>query len=59
MMKRLPRMKEELRFALEEGGEQYVILHWTIMMHRLYADSLDWEVQVNIYLTLSLDQCWS
>ena len=47
MMKRLQRMKGELKFALEESGEQYVIPCGTIMMHRLYADSLDWELQVN------------
>ena len=59
MMKRLQRMKGELRFALEEGGERYVIPHGTITMHRWYADSLDWDLQVNIYHTLSPDQYWS
>ena len=40
------KMKEELRFVLEEDGEQYVMILGTIVMQRLCVGNLEWEAQV-------------
>ena len=41
------RTKEELKFALEEDGEQYVMILGIFVMQRLCVGNLEWEAQVN------------
>ena len=48
--------KEELRFVLEEDGEQYVMILGILVMQRWFVGNWEWEVQVfiknnNIYIT--------
>ena len=40
------KMREEWRFAIRGSGVLYVTIHGTIVMLRLYADSLDLELIV-------------
>ena len=37
-------MKEELRYILEDSGEQCVMTHGTIVMLKLFVDNLDLEL---------------